>query len=104
MNQYFRALGVPEPAPEFQFEPDRKWRFDYAWPDFKVALEVEGSTWAKGRHNHGAGMQKDMEKYNFGTMMGWRILRCIPGQLHDPATATMVQATIELVQQEKLKF
>lgn len=101
MNQYFRALGVPEPVPEFQFYPERKWRFDYAWPASFVALEVEGATWAKGRHNHGAGFQKDREKYNFATMMGWRVLRCLPSELHDPATATMVQATIELTSTPK---
>ena len=30
---------------EFKFHPVRKWRFDYAVPEHKIALEVEGGVW-----------------------------------------------------------
>ena len=33
-------LGV-EPVKEYLFHSTRKWRFDYAFPDSKIALEVE---------------------------------------------------------------
>ena len=31
-------------TPEYRFHPTRKWRFDYAWPENKIALEVEGGS------------------------------------------------------------
>lgn len=34
----------PEFVREHRFHPTRRWRFDFAWPDEKVALEVEGGT------------------------------------------------------------
>jgi very-short-patch-repair endonuclease len=63
------------PAREFRFHPLRRWRFDFAFPDVKLAVEVEGGTWAGGRHNRGAGMAEDMNKYNAATLAGWRVLR-----------------------------
>lgn len=53
----------------------RKWRFDFAVPDKRVAFEIEGGTWISGRHNTGAGSQKDMEKYNEAAILGWKVLR-----------------------------
>lgn len=75
-----RAAGLPEPVPEHRFAPPRKWRFDWAWPDYRVALEIEGGVFIRGRHSRGAGMQKDMEKYNRAACLRWRIIRCTPKQ------------------------
>ena len=63
------------PETEYIFHPTRRWRFDFAFPNAKVAIEIEGGTWAAGRHSRGAGMEADMEKYNAATLMGWRVLR-----------------------------
>lgn len=60
---------------EFKFHPTRKWRFDWAWPDIKLALECEGSVWANGRHTRGSGYLKDLEKYNMAIEYGWSVLR-----------------------------
>lgn len=51
------------------------WRFDFAWPDKQLAVEVEGGIWNGGRHVTGAGFEADCDKYNKATLMGWRILR-----------------------------
>lgn len=69
------------PLTEHRFHVTRRWRFDYAWPEHQLALEVEGGVWVGGRHTSGAGFIKDMEKYNEAACMGWRIIRCQPRQL-----------------------
>ena len=80
-----RAHRLPEPIPEYQFHPTRKWRFDYAWPLHKLALEVEGGIWTQGRHTRGAGALADMEKYSEAAILGWRLLYVTPDQARGPA-------------------
>jgi very-short-patch-repair endonuclease len=66
---------LPPPMREFRFAPPRLWRFDFAWVEFGIAIEVEGGTFMAGRHNRGAGMAKDAEKYNEAALLGWRVFR-----------------------------
>lgn len=80
------AAGLERPEPEHHFaRPEREWRFDWAFVQAKVALEIEGGAWLftkgkKSRHFHGKGIIKDMEKYNNAAIMGWRIIRVTPEQ------------------------
>ena len=78
-----RAAGLPEPVAEHRFHPERRWRFDHAWPAEKVALEVDGGTWTGGRHVTGAGYAADLEKLNTAVAMGWRVLRVTPAMVAD---------------------
>jgi hypothetical protein len=41
-------VGLPKPARELPFHPRSRWRFDLAWPDQRVAVEVDGGTWVTG--------------------------------------------------------
>lgn len=76
-----RAYGLPEPEREFRFHPDRMWRVDFAWPAWKIAVEVEGITFAGGRHQRPAGFEKDSEKYNALASAGWRLFRYTPARV-----------------------
>ena len=60
---------------EYRFHPTRRWRFDFAWVAERVALEVEGSVWARGRHTRGKGYLGDIEKYDEAVILGWKLLR-----------------------------
>lgn len=78
----FKHCGVPIPEKEYKFHPSRKWRLDYAWPDTKLAVEIEGAIWINGRHTRGSGFSKDMEKYNTLTLWGWHLLRFEPNKIN----------------------
>jgi very-short-patch-repair endonuclease len=86
------ARGLPPPSPEYRFHPTRRWRFDFAWPEHKLALEIEGGHWAGGRHNTGSGFVGDMEKYNTATFLGWRIIRSVPGKVLSSETIGWLEA------------
>ena len=62
------------PEREWQFSK-RKFRFDFAWPTHKLAVEIEGGIWRGGRHSTGTGFTNDCIKYNLATKEGWRVLR-----------------------------
>lgn len=83
MFDLWTPLGCPPPVPEYRFHETRKWRFDFAWPDKKVAVEIEGGIWIRGRHSRGAGMLGDMDKYNSAGALGWRIFRFTSKQYKD---------------------
>ena len=63
--------GVPAPVRELRFHPERRWRFDFAWPDIKLAVEIDG----RGRHQTVVGVRNDCEKLNEALRLGWRVLR-----------------------------
>lgn len=78
--QLLKQEKLPLPEIEYRFCKNRKWRFDYAYPKQKIAIEIEGGVWMGGRHTRGSGFVKDMVKYNNATMLGWRLLRYTPDQ------------------------
>jgi very-short-patch-repair endonuclease len=81
---YWRAVapGEAEPVPEYRFST-RRWRFDYAWLDQKVAIEIEGGVFVRGAHTRGAHYTSDLEKYNAATALDWRVFRFTPDMLQD---------------------
>lgn len=72
------ALGLPIPMREFRFHPKRRWRADACWPEYMLMLEIDGGVWTQGRHTRGAGFIRDQEKRNEATLMGFRVLNCVP--------------------------
>lgn len=60
---------------EYKFHPTRKWKFDFAFPERKIAVEVEGSAFGGGRHQRFTGYEQDMLKYNAAGKLGWIVLR-----------------------------
>ena len=99
---FLRALkvrGIPRPEREWKFDAKRRWRFDYAWPERMIALEVEGGVWTGGRHTRGAGFVKDIEKYNRAAVLGWRLLRVTPDKLVSFGTFEMLREILGLREQ-----
>ena len=102
---YFGMLlpHLPEPETQYRFVAEhvgpgkglrdrlddvnmRDWRFDFAWPNAKVAVEIDGGQWKPirrrdgsvsygGRHNTPEGFRSDCEKLNAAAVLGWTVLR-----------------------------
>lgn len=75
-------MALPAPVEEHRF-CERGWRLDLAWPDYLVAMELEGGIWTEGRHTRGAGFVADLEKYNEAVCRGWYVLRVTHEQVRD---------------------
>jgi len=91
-----RAIKLPEATREFKFHPSRKWRFDFAWPDRKIAVEIDGGTGnIRGRHVRPAGFRSDCKKNNAATLLGWRILRGDSTMVRDGSLLAFVEKLLQ---------
>ncbi len=72
----WEQIGGVHLTPEYRFHKERKWRFDFAHPCYKVAIELEGFVYQTGRgHSSVSGILKNIEKYNEAVFLGWRVIR-----------------------------
>lgn len=92
MRQQLQALKLTAGMEQqYRFHPQRLWRFDFAWPGRKLALEVDGGTWSGGRHTRGAGFEADCEKCAAAVLQGWRVLRATSGQVRSGVALGWIQ-------------
>lgn len=57
------------------------YRFDFAIPGRKFAIEVEGGAWINGRHTRPQGFHEDLMKYEAAQRLGWTVYRCDPAMI-----------------------
>jgi len=80
----FRSQLPPTFRPTLQhyFHSVRQWRFDFSWPPYLVAVEVQGHD----NHYTRPGAANDYAKHNAAITLGWRILYLIDTDLEKPET------------------
>ena len=77
------SVGLPMPQRNFRFVAGRKFCWDLAWPEFRIAVEIQGGVWASRRLGHatGAGINRDCEKSNLAQLAGWISLAVTSDQI-----------------------
>lgn len=76
---------LPPRATEHRFAKSigRQWRFDFAFPDYMLAVEIEGLVVRRiagemvctGRHASVQGFREDCLKYASAAVLGWNVIR-----------------------------
>jgi hypothetical protein len=68
-----RASGAPPPTTQHEVvvARGRRVRFDFAWPQRRVAVEADGRRW----HATSADFERDLARHNAVTAAGWRLYR-----------------------------
>jgi len=89
-------LRFPPFEAEYRFHPTRRWRFDFAWPELKLAVEVDGGTWTYGRHSRPLGIEQDCEKYGEAQLLGWTVYRCTGSMVKTGKAFATIKKLIEL--------
>jgi len=97
LRLHITATKLPAPLTEYKFHPDRDWRFDFCWPAYKLAVEVEGGTFTGGRHTRGTGFEGDCEKYNEAALLGFRVLRFTAAMIEDGRAIGMIQKAVAAI-------
>jgi hypothetical protein len=82
---------------EYQFHPQRKWRFDWAvWSNgHRIAIEYEGGVFIGGGHTRGLIYGQNCEKYNTAALMGWTVLRFTAPMIRAGMHETMIAKALE---------
>ena len=80
--QILRRSGLPLPQKQYRvLEGSRViGRFDFAYPEAKVVIEVDGYRW----HSGNQAWQRDRRRNNDLNRLGWTILRFTAEDLKDP--------------------
>ena len=93
-----KLAGLPMPQAEFRFHPTRRWLADWAWPEHKLIVEIEGGIFGNqkngqknGWHQSISGMLDDMAKYNQMTMLGYWLLRFVPSGIENGKALYLVE-------------
>ena len=61
---------------EYFFTLERRYRFDGAIPEIKLAVEYEGGLFQKqSGHKSAKGIMRDIEKYRMAEDLGWKVIR-----------------------------
>lgn len=95
LARHLRAMRLPEPVREYRFAPPRRWRADFAYPEKKLLIEVEGGVWVNGRHNRPLGFIKDAEKYNEAACLGYRVLRVTPDMIRSGEAVRCIERVLD---------
>lgn len=78
------ALGFSGYEREFRFAVPRRFRFDLAFPEHKLAVEIDGIVYTKGSHMAGGrhtsikGLRAECEKSALATLHGFRVIHVLP--------------------------
>jgi very-short-patch-repair endonuclease len=97
LEAQLRALAISGFVREYRFHPVRKWRFDFANPERRLAVEIEGfgAGGTAGRHQRFSGFSKDAEKYAEAAIAGWRLIRCTTQQVRNGTALRWIERAMQ---------
>lgn len=95
---------------QYKFHDERKWRFDFAFPEHRLAVEVQGITginYSKrgkafvGGHQSPQGVKNDLEKFDEAMRLGWRVYCCEQEMVDTGRALRTIQILLGLVKIKK---
>ena len=70
-EQMWSEHGSVDYVKEHKCIPGRRFRFDYAWPEFLQLVEIQGFGYG---HQSVVALVKDCEKARLATLEGWTVM------------------------------
>jgi hypothetical protein len=97
------VCNLPAHERNYRFHPTRKWEIDFAWPQFKIGLEIQGGIWGKsaddktgGAHGHPIGITRDMHKHNALLALGWSVYLFAPADVKNGKAVKHLESVLGL--------
>jgi hypothetical protein len=77
----------------------KRYRLDFAHPDSRTGVEIQGGVYNRGRHVTGSGYERDCRKYNLAYTSGWTIFLLTSQMAKDAYWHALIAAHIVALQQ-----
>jgi very-short-patch-repair endonuclease len=90
MAEQIWLCKLPEPVRQFQPFPQRKWKIDFAWPRYKLALEVDGMV-----HRIKATFKSSFERGYWLMRADWRVLHVGGDQVRSGEAVTWIEQLLQ---------
>jgi len=72
----------------------RRYRLDFAHPETRTGIEIQGAVYSGGRHVRGSGYERDCRKYNIAYTSGWTIFLLTSAMAKDAIWHAMIASHI----------
>jgi very-short-patch-repair endonuclease len=101
-SRKLRILRILEPIRQYRFSDKRRFLLDFAYPQLKLGIEIQGGTWMSNRSGHtsGAGVKRDCEKSNLAVTEGWDILYFTSDMVRDFSFEPVLRDVLKLKENE----
>ncbi len=68
----------------------RSWEFDFACPNVRILIEVDGGTYFKGGHTSGAALENQYNKQDVAAAMKWTVMRFTRNMIESGVAVALV--------------
>ena len=90
-----QLVGLPTPEREYRFAPPRRYRADFAYPEQKILVEVQGGIYTRGAHSRGTGLERDYEKINLAQLNGFMVFQFSRKMIESGEAITVLEKALK---------
>ena len=91
---HLEELGVPFER-QYRYVPGRLFCADFAIPELRLLIEVQGGVYTGQAHGSIKGILADLERGNHAALHGWRMMRFSTSDVKCGAAKEWIRAAIE---------
>jgi len=95
-----RAFKLPPPIEQYYFAKSlgRRFTADFAWPQYRLLVEVQGGIFRPGggAHSHPLNVERDIEKAQYIALLGLMLLPITPKNLKSGLAIELTQRILVL--------
>ena len=71
LESQMQEAGLSGFVREYQAIEGRRFKWDFAFVEDRLLIEVQGAVWVKGGHSTGVGITRDCEKFSIASANKW---------------------------------
>ena len=89
------AAGLPPFEREYLVPGVSRFRYDFAWIEQKLLVEINGGTWGHMGHSTGKGIARDYRKNRLPQELGWRCYSFTGDEVKEGEAIEVVRKALE---------